>query len=49
MPKRETAKPIKIGRVFLRSWKEYVASAPRLASDFPKRLPDPRPEKVKPL
>jgi hypothetical protein len=49
MPKRETAKPTKIGGVFPRSWKEYFASAPRLAYDFPKRLRDRRPEKVKPL
>jgi antitoxin VapB len=32
-----------------RSWKEYFASAPRLPSDFPKRLRDKRPEKVEPL
>ncbi len=32
-----------------RSWKEYFAIAPRLPSDFPKRIRDSRPEKVDPL
>jgi hypothetical protein len=49
MPKRETAKVLKIGRARTRSWKEYFASAPRLPAGFPKRIRDRRPEKVDPL
>jgi hypothetical protein len=49
MPKRETAKPVKVRRARPRSWKEYFAAAPRLPADFPKRIRDRRPEKVKPL
>ncbi len=32
-----------------RSWKEYFATAPRLPSDYPDRLPDAPPEKVEAL
>jgi len=49
MAKRETAKVSKAGKSRPRSWKEYFASAPRLSSNFPKRLRDRRPEKVEPL
>jgi hypothetical protein len=49
MPKRETAKLVRVGRARPRSWKEYFARAPRLPADFPKRIRDRRPEKVNPL
>ena len=67
MPKRETAKPVKIDRVRPRFWSlidnaiergkkegfvslaDLLDAAPRLPADFPKRIRDRRPEKVKPL
>jgi hypothetical protein len=49
MAKRETARTVKVLTPRPRSWKEYFATAPRLPADFPKRLRDRRPEKVKPL